>query len=188
MSHTPSLLFPSHLITSSLSTCTPVRPSVLFPSHGGGPCDDPHNVSFGPLAETHSPTSYEPNYLTEVNNAKGYTDILPQTDRDVDFLIQLRAVRLPFLNRIWKMNKNGTCWLHHCTHRTEKQVLTNHEFVTLSEKTQCQVHLTSETVQGNQQQYFHTNESRVKKHFSTEKVFPQGINQFKEKTKLSSIF
>ena len=56
MTHTPSLLLPSHLSTTSLSTCTPIRPSLLFPSHGDTPCDDPSNVSFGPLSEPHSPT------------------------------------------------------------------------------------------------------------------------------------
>ena len=40
-------------------------------------------------------------------------------------------------------------WLHRCTYRREKQVPTDHEFVTPSEKTQCQVHLTPEKVQGN---------------------------------------
>ena len=64
MSHAPSLLFPSRVSTTSLSTCTPVRPSVrpstrpslLSTSHGDFHCEDPSNVSFGPLAEPHSPT------------------------------------------------------------------------------------------------------------------------------------
>ena len=58
---------------------------------------------------------------------------------------------------------------------------TDHEFVTSSEKTQCQVHLTSEKVQGNLPQCSHTKESRVKRHFPIEKAFPQDINQFQEK-------
>ena len=49
---------------------------------------------------------------------------------------------------------------------------TDHEFVTPTEKTQCQVHLTSEKVQGDLQQFSHTRESRVKNHVPTEKVFP----------------
>ena len=65
-------------------------------------------------------------------------------------------------------------------------MLTDHEFITPSEKTQCQVHLTSEKAQGNLPQCSHTKESRVKKHIPTEKAFPQDINQFKEKVKLSS--
>ena len=64
MSHAPSLLFPSHVSSTSLSTCTPVRPSVrpftlpslLSNSHGDVPCEDPSNVSFGPLAEPRSTT------------------------------------------------------------------------------------------------------------------------------------
>ena len=77
MSHAPSLLFPSHLNTTSLSTCTPIRPSIRPPtrpsllstSHGDLPCADPSNVSFGPVAETHSPTGYEPRDLTEEDNS-----------------------------------------------------------------------------------------------------------------------
>ena len=53
----------------------------------------------------------------------------------------------------------------------EKQVPTDHEFVTPTEKTQCQVHLTSEQVQGDLQQCPHTRGSRVKNHLPTEKVF-----------------
>ena len=56
----------------------------------------------------------------------------------------------------------------------------------LSEKTQWTIHLTSETVQGNLPQCSHRKESRVKKHFPTEKTFPQDSNQFKHKTKLYS--
>ena len=56
MSHTLSLLFPSHLSTTSFSTCTPVRLSIrlstrlslLSTSHGDLPCVDPSNVSFAP--------------------------------------------------------------------------------------------------------------------------------------------
>ena len=81
------------------------------------------------------------------------------------------------------ISKYGTCWLHRCAYRRQKQVPTGHEFITPSEKTQCQVHLTSEKVQGNLPQCSHTKESRVKKHFPTEKGFPQDINQFKEKVK-----
>ena len=44
---------------------------------------------------------------------------------------------------------------------------TDHEFITPSEKTQCQVHLTSETVQGDLPQCSHTKESRVKRHVPT---------------------
>ena len=62
----------------------------------------------------------------------------------------------------------------------------DHEFITPLEKTQCQVHLTSEKVQGNLPQCSHTEESRVEKHFPTEKACPQDINQFKERRKLYS--
>ena len=169
MSHAPSLLFPSHLSTTSVSTCTPVRPStrpstrpsLMSTSHGYLSCADPSNVSFRPLAETHSPTGYEPKDLREHCDS-------------------------PLLNRIWMMSKYGICWRHRCTYRREKQVPTDHEFITLAEKTQCQVHLTSEKVHRNLPQCSHTKESRVKRHFPTDKAFPQDINQSQEKAKHSS--
>ena len=59
---------PSHLSTTSLSTCTPVRLSLLS-SHGDLSCADPSHMFFGPLAETHSPTGYEPKNLAEEDNS-----------------------------------------------------------------------------------------------------------------------
>ena len=50
---------------------------------------------------------------------------------------------------------------------------TDHESITPSERTQCQVLLTSEKMQGNLPHCSHTKGSRVKKHFPTEKAFPQ---------------
>ena len=78
MSHAPLLLCPSHLSTASLSACAPVRsstrpstrPLLMSSSHGDSPCADPSNVSFGSVAETHSPTGYEPKDLTEEDNSK----------------------------------------------------------------------------------------------------------------------
>ena len=65
MAHcTPSLMIPPSFSTSPLLTCTPIRPST-GPSTGLLPisssdeiyhCDDPINVSFGSLADLHSPT------------------------------------------------------------------------------------------------------------------------------------
>ena len=72
MSHAPSLLFPSHLSTTSISTCTLIRPStrrlLTSSSHGDYTCADSSNVSFGPVAETTSPTSCEPKNLIEGNS------------------------------------------------------------------------------------------------------------------------
>ena len=67
MSHAPSLLYPSQLNTPSLSTlsiCTPVRPStrpssrppLTLSSHADYTCADPSNSSFGPVPESTSPT------------------------------------------------------------------------------------------------------------------------------------
>ena len=77
MSDAPPLLFPSHLSTTSLSTCTSVqsstrpsiRPSLMSTSHGDLSCADPSNVSFGHLAEIHSPTGHEPKDLSEEDNS-----------------------------------------------------------------------------------------------------------------------
>ena len=60
----PSLLYPSQLSTTSRSTCTPIRhstrpstrPLLMSSSHGKLSFADPSNVSFGPVAETTSPT------------------------------------------------------------------------------------------------------------------------------------
>ena len=60
-------------------------------------------------------------------------------------------------------------------------MLTDPEFITLSEKTECAVHLLSEKVQGNLPRCSHTRESRVKTHLPTEKAFPQDIKLFREK-------
>ena len=62
----------------------------------------------------------------------------------------------------------------------------DHEFITLSEKTQCPVYLISEKVQGNLPCFSHTKESRVKTLFLTEKAFHQDIKLFWEKVNLSS--
>ena len=62
----PSLLYPSQMSTTSLSTpstCTPVRPSsrpstgplLTLSSHGAYTCDDSSNVSFGPVPEEIKP-------------------------------------------------------------------------------------------------------------------------------------
>ena len=64
----PRCCFLSHMSTTSLSTCTPVRPSIrpstrpslLSASHGDLPCAIPSNVYSGPLAETHPPTLQAP--------------------------------------------------------------------------------------------------------------------------------
>ena len=74
-----ALLYLSQMSTTSpsaLSTCTPVRPTtrpstrplLTSSSHGDYTCADSSNVSFGPMAETTSPTGYEPKNLIEGNS------------------------------------------------------------------------------------------------------------------------
>ena len=83
MSHTPSLFYPSHLSTYSLSTSTPVRPStrpstrllLMSYSHGDLPCGDPSTVSFGPMAETHSPTDQRGHARAGLLGARCHADL-----------------------------------------------------------------------------------------------------------------
>ena len=134
----PRCCFLHNLSTISLSTCTPVRPStrpsLMSASHGALPCADPSNVSFDPLAETHSPTGYEPKDLTEEDTSILVKPMFIYRPSMTSTLIQLRTLRLTLLNRIWMMIKYGICWLHRCAYRREKQVPTDHEFITLSAK------------------------------------------------------
>ena len=192
MSHAPSLLFPSHLSTTSLSTCTAIRPStrpstrlsLMSTSYGDLSCADPSNVSFGLLAETYSLAGCKPKDLTEEDNYVSVKPMFFHNPSMTSTYDSADSIATLLLNRIYMMSKCGICWLHRCAYGREKQVPTDHEFITPSEKTQCQVHLTSEKVQGNLPQSSHTKESRVKKHFLTEKAFPQDIKQLKGKTKL----
>ena len=69
------------------------------------------------------------------------------------------------------------------TGEREKQVQTNHEFITPTEKTQYQAHHVSEQARRNLQLCSHTKESRVNNLIQTETVFPWHLDKFKEKTK-----
>ena len=133
-------------------------------------------MSFGPLAETHSPTGYELKDLTEEDNSILVKPMFFHRPSKTSTFDSAESIATRLLDRIGMMSKYGICWLHRCTYRREKQVPPDHEFITPSEKTQCQVHLTSEKVQGNLPQCSHKKESRVKKN-----AFPQDVNQFKEK-------
>ena len=127
------------------------------------------------MAETHSPISYEPKDLTEENNSILVKPMLfhrpsttssmatppPESDLDDEQIRNLLASPLCLQERKASSDRP-------------------------TEKTLCQAHHVSEKVQGNLPQCSHTEESRVKKHFSTEKAFPRDLNQFEEKTKLSS--
>ena len=62
---------------------------------------------------------------------------------------------------------------------------TDHELITLSEKTQCPVHLTSEKVQGSLPHCSHIQKIESRNIFR-QKAFPQDINHFQEKVKHSS--
>ena len=128
-------------------------------------------MSFCPLAEMHSLTGYEPKDLTEESNS---------------ILVKPMFFHKPSMTSACDTSESTATPPPESDLVGEKQVPTDHSFITPSEKTQCQVHLTSEKVQGNLSRCSHTEESLVKTHFPTEKAFPQDINQFKEKMKLAS--
>ena len=138
------------------------------------------------LAEIHTPTGCEPKDLTEEDTFFLVKPMFFHRQRMTSTYDSAESIAT-LLNRIWMMSKYAICWLHRCTYRREKQVPTDHEFITPSEKTQCQFHLTPEKVQGNLPQRSHTKESRVKKHFPTEQAIPQDINQFEEKTRVDTL-
>ena len=91
------LTFHMHSFPTSARPST--RPLLFSTSHRDLSCADPSNVSFGPLAETHSPTGHEPKDLTE---------------EDISMLVKSMFFHRPgmtspcdspFLNRIWIMSK-----------------------------------------------------------------------------------
>ena len=162
--------------TSSASADALARDHFVFARYLAVPVPDPSNVFFGPMAETRSPISYEPKDLTEENNSILVKPMLfhrPSTD--------VEHGDSPLLNRIWMMSKYGICWLHRCACKREKQVLTD-----LQRKLCVKLITFPRKYRETCPQCSHTEESRVKKHFSTEKAFPRDLNQFEEKTKLSS--
>ena len=70
------------------------------------------------------------------------------------------------IHRLWE------CWLHHCTHRRERQVQTHHEFITQTENIPCQVHHFSGIVQGNLRKKFsHKRKSIRESDADTGRVF-----------------
>ena len=75
---------PPHFPHALQSSPTIYQTLLMSISHGDLSCEDPSNVSFGSLAETHSPTDYESKDLTEEHISRGQTKVLPQTEHDVD--------------------------------------------------------------------------------------------------------
>ena len=82
------------------------------------------------------PLGYEPNDLAELNNTE-VTPMFFHRPSVTSASILLRVLLLPLLNRIWTMSRYGTCWLHHCTYRREKQVQTDDKFITPAQRKLC---------------------------------------------------
>ena len=86
--------------------------------------------------EGHLPpsTGYEPNNLTVENNSEMAPTLFQGGSAcSASTLLPHPWGRTVMTHKLWE------CWLHHCTHRREKQVQTRHESITLLEKVLCQV-------------------------------------------------
>ena len=137
MSYAQSLLIPPCFTSSAYSTHISNLSSLLFVAHGDDHCDEPqHFATFGPLAEPQLLAGHEPNDLIS-------TKVLPQTEHDSDLWFSWELCDSPPESDLDDMLAS-TLFLQ----EREKQVPTDHEFITPTEKTQCQVHRTSEQVQG----------------------------------------
>ena len=153
------------MTSSAHSTRTSnLTPSSFF-SHGDDHCDDPQHVAtFVPLAEPQLRTGYEPNDLTEMNN----TEVNPMFFHRPSMASthdSTESIATPH-----EADLDDEQFLAGFTNvlTGERQVPTDHECITLTEKTQCQVHLTFEQVQRDVQQCSHTEGSRVKNHIPTD--------------------
>ena len=85
-------------------------------SHRDLSCADPSSVSFGPLAETHSPTGYEPKDLTEEDNSILVKPMFFHRPSMMSTHDSAESIATPLLNRIWIMSKCGICWLSRVCH------------------------------------------------------------------------
>ena len=178
MSHAPSLSFPSHLSTTLFSTCTPVRPSIrpsTRPSHGDSPCADPSNVSFGHLAETHSPSGYEPKDLTE---------------EDASILVKAMSFHTPSMSPYGAHESIATPRSDLDDEQT-RNMLVSPLYLT-GERSKCRPNTSLSLLQRNlsvkfislprkRRETFSLKKSRVKKHFPTKKAFPQDINSSRKR-------
>ena len=163
-----------HLHSSPTFYSTINQTPLTLSSHGDYTCVEPSSSSFGPVQDSTSATGHEPN-LVEDNSMEikpmffhkpsmtstcdtSESIATPPPESDLDYGQSRNMLASPLY--------------------LQEQVLTDHYFLTLSEKSQCPSHLMSEKVQGNLPRCSHTEESRVKTQFPTEKAFPQDIKQF----------
>ena len=126
---------------STLSTCSPVRPSTRPSSRLLLTLFLTHRLYLrrliecvGLVPEWMSPTGNQHKDLTEEDTSTFVKPMFFHKPSMTSIYDTSGALRHSLPNRIWTMNKYGKCWLHLCTHRRVKQVLTDHEFITLSEK------------------------------------------------------
>ena len=180
-----------HFFTSSLLTCTPIRPSTR-PSTGllqiSSPdeiyhCDDTITVSFGSLADLHSPTDYHPIHLAEEDNPVQVKQMFfhrPSMTSPYDFAesIATPPPESDLDDEQVRTMQASPLYLQCCDRprvfhslRRENSVSSSSHFRESAEKP-----VGSEST--GKPDALQTQGSRVKKHFPREKIFPWNINRF----------
>ena len=164
---TPSTGTPS--LSSTLSFSPALRPFLSEPK----PCADPRS------SKVMSPNSVPKTRITSTSpktrslrNTKIYvSNPCSSTNRAWRRpTILLRASWHRSLTRTWTMSKFVLCWLHQCTHWSEKQLRNNRKIVSLLEKTWCPVHLKIWLVQENLSRCLQAKIGWIKTRFPTEKI------------------
>ena len=197
MAHcTLSLMIPPSLSTSSLITCTPIRPSTrpgplqFSSSDEMHHCDDPINVSFGSLADLHSLAGYEPKDVAEEDSpaqvkplffhrpsmtstcgsAECIATLPPESDLNDE------QIRTMLVSPLYLQEREASVDRSRVYHSLREKPIV--KFILLSRE---HGETRSEGEYGrNPFRLFQTKGSRIKKHFPTEKSFPQKINRFWE--------
>ena len=115
---------------------------------------------------------------------RGHTNVLPQTEHDVDWWFSSEHSDSPSWIGLewWANTEHAGFTTVHTGERNKCRPITSLSL--LQTKLSVQFISLPRTCRGNLPQCSHTQESRVKRDFPTEKPFPKDINQFKERTKL----
>ena len=199
MSHAPSLLSPSQMSTTSpstLSICTPVRPTIrpstrpplTLSSHGDYACADPSNSSFGPVMDSTSPSGYE------------FQNLIEDSSMDIKPMFFFHIFHKPNMTSTYDTSESISTpppksdvdddqirnMLASPLYSQEREASADRSLVYHSFREKSVSSSSHFRVQGNLPRCYHFKESRVKTHFPTEKAFPQDIKQFREEVNLSS--
>ena len=147
-------LVPCHYVTPLMSgtlspgTCAPSFPTTRPTSTSTGfllsetdLCADPQEVSLCYLAELTIVTGYEPK---DLSRKRGFTcqTIYSSTDQvELDTYDSAQNLVTPPPESDSNDERiRDLLVFHHCTHRSEKQMRNDRNFIALNEKTRCPVH------------------------------------------------